>query len=427
MFRYLLIASSLFLFLSCNTQVKSQYLSQIKIDSDHSIPKSYTNQNRIPPCGVIEDYIPDPNQMEYTPMKHIRVNFHVMNNAKGRGNFNEKQGRKFVRQVLNAANDNMNRNKPMRLPLGNSTPNLPIQYRYLLTPDPSIPGDDGIYFHNDDDLYYMMAGGPFQNNYDKKVYQKYGIQKETVMNIFVMTHPIDSMKSRKFNPNTASCGIAFGTWLKVSGWYADVKNNKDQYYCMKLLNHEIGHCLGLNHTWRGNDGCDDTPVNPNCWGETNRPPCDTKWGNNVMDYNAHASAWSPCQLGKINYNMAGHKPKLRKLLEPTWCKLQDDIPLSIEGKVHWKGSKDFKQHIVVRDFAELTIDCRVSMAKGARLIVYPQAKLILNGATLYNDCGDQWKGIQILKKGKKEGVVEILNAPLIKDAEHEVEIVLLES
>ena len=57
--------------------------------------------------------------------------------------------------------------------------------------------------------------------------------------------------------------------------------------------HELGHSLGLLHTWNQDDGCDDTPRNAGCWGDT----C----SNNMMDYNASQSALTACQLGIIHY------------------------------------------------------------------------------------------------------------------------------
>ncbi|MEM1323881.1 MAG: hypothetical protein AAGG75_26715 [Bacteroidota bacterium] len=429
MSRLLSVICLILLIGSCNRGLERQFMTTMLVDEELIRPSGYNNLGH---CGDKLAYAPDLDFPEHTPTKTIRLNFHIMCKEDGSSNFDKEKGRLFINQVLEAANDKLGRNSQMRLPLGNATPVLPIGYRYKLTPRPNVPGDEGIYFHYDDELYYMLSEGKSRNNYDRTVFNKYGIQKDTVMNVFVMTHPVDSLKSPKFNPHNKTNGIAFGSWLKVNGWFFNVQDTvwrngkmslpKGKWFCQKLLNHEVGHCLGLRHSWRSNDGCDDTPKHPNCWGKSKRPPCDSLWSNNFMDYNTHASAWSPCQIGTVHYNFSSKKRKIRRLLERTWCTLKEDQTIYIDTTVVWKSAKDLEGHIIIRDGGSLTVNCRVALPKGAKISVYPEGELLLNGAVLENDCGENWEGIEILRKDKKEGVVQMLNSSKILNTTNSIEI-----
>ena len=417
---------SFLLILACQKKYKRYFITELthsEVITD--LPSAYQNR----PCQDKLNYAPDLRHPEHSPIKYVRVNFHVMCDANGGGNFDEPTGRLFINQVLTAANDKLTRNKKMNLPPGNDTPVLPMQYRYVLTPDPSIPGDDGIYFHYDDSNYYMLAGGPNQNNFSHDVYKKYGVQKDSVLNVFVMGAHVDSLKRSGYRPG--SKGVGFGSWAKVSGWHFNVqdtivskgkrKPRKGKWNAQKLLHHEIGHCLGLRHTWRSNDGCDDTPRHSNCWNKTKHAPCDTFWSNNFMDYNAHGSAWSPCQIATIHYNFQ-NKRATRKLLEPRWCKLDTSKTIHIKDTVNWLAAKDLEGHLVLEEGAALHLYCKLSMPAGAKISIYPDAQLLLHDAELYNDCGELWEGIELLKRGQSKGEILLTGNSKIRNTKHPIQI-----
>jgi hypothetical protein len=416
MYRYLFLFICVLAYFGCQQKMKRSFLLSYPTEFQNGIPVSYDNPSDNP-CKELFNYLPDTLNPDHTPLKYIKVNFHIVNNTARTANFDEKTGVTFINEVMKCANSKLGRNKPMHLPLDNNTPLIPMRYRYELTPDPKRPGDDGIYFHYDDDMYYVMNNGPNKNNGDRKVYEKYGIQKDTVMNIFVLDFPKDSALAATYNFN--SNGVAFGSWVKVIGWHHDVqdtimepngkrwKTPRGKWYAQKNLNHEIGHNLGLSHSWTRNDGCDDTPPHPNCFGGTKEGPCKEQWSNNFMDYNVYSSSWSPCQISKAHQNMMGmgRKKKLREMIKKTWCELDPINKIIIKDDVAWNGAKDMESHIEIRKGGSLSIRCKVSLPKGAKISVYPGGKLILDGAHLYNDCGEQWEGIEILTAGDKKGEV----------------------
>ena len=398
--------------------IKRQFTSKIIVPSPKQL--GYTPV-AISPCRDHLAHIPNLDKLDRTPIKYLRVNFHIMRRADGSGNFSDEEGKSQILEVLAKANKMLANNKKMNLPVGNNIPVLPTRIRYVLTPDPNDPDDDGIYFHNDEENYFLIGKGKHVNNYKKDIYNKYGIQKGEVLNVFVMGYHADSLQSKTYHPRVR--GIGFGNWCKVSTWYHQFKPETQKAYKAKFskydinyshtnLNHEIGHVLGLRHAWTRNDGCDDTPQHRNCWGQ-GAPPCDGPISNNVMDYSATPQGWTPCQIAKMHYNLARKKRPVRKLLIPKWCQLDESKTIHIKGDEVWEGAKDLEGNLVIENGASLTIRCRVSFPKGGKLIVKPKAKLILDRAILENTCNEKWLGIEKWKKNKVEGTVLCLTTTAI--------------
>ena len=433
---YIFIMFFTFSIYSCEQKVKKTFLTKLE-----PIPAEYdAASTRVPGQRVIRtgcrdkmNYIPDLEHLDHSPVKIVRINVHIMRDSKGQGNFpNKEQGRTYVKKVLASTNGKLKQNAKMFLPLNNETPVIPMCYQFELTPRPNDPNDDGIYFHDDDDLFYMTNYGKKMNIYTKDVYKEYGIQKDTVMNIFMMGFHQDSVKSKTYR--LVSNGIAFGKWAKLASWYYFMKDTnwktaeeipfQDHWNSQRLFNHEVGHCLGLRHSWSGNDGCDDTPKHPNCWNYTkNGSKCDSIISNNIMDYNAHAGAWSPCQIGTVHYNLSNKNYRVRKLLKKTWCNFDESKTITIKKgeDIEWLGAKDLEGNIIVKDGSSLTIKCRVSIPPGGKIIVEPKGKLTLSGAKLENDCGETWKGIEVWSAGKESGEVVMVNDAKITDADNPIE------
>jgi hypothetical protein len=431
------LASGVILY-SCGRKVEKVFLKKlVPIPAEYDditltgLPNQGTKRSA---CRSKMNYVPNPEHLDHTPIKTIRVNFHIMRNGNGEGNFPDKnQGRIYVKKILQSTNQKLQQNAKMFLPLKNEIPNLPMCYRFELTPNTGVPNDDGIYFHDDDELYHMTNYGANSNIYSKDVYKKYGIKKDSIMNIFLMGFHVDSVASKTYK--MSSNGVAFGKWTKIASWYYFMDATKwetaeeipflDHWNSQRLLNHELGHCLGLRHSWGRNDGCDDTPAHSNCWNYTqNGSDCDSLVSNNIMDYNAHAGAWTPCQIATVHYNLSNKKYRVRSLLKKTWCHYDTSKTIRIQKgeDINWNSAKDLEGDIIIEDGGSLTIRCRVSIPPNGRIIVKSQAKLILDGATLENDCGKSWKGIEVWKSKKMKGEVVMINDAKITEIENPIEV-----
>lgn len=411
---------------ACSPQIQERL-----VQSDDWAPLNSTSEITLSsslriggPCQDYGAYVPDTNHLDHTPMKHIRVNVHWFNTADSSKNYNGEDAIAFTKGLISTANKDLERNQSMWLPKGNQTPTLPIRHRYILTPRPNDPSDDGIYFHYVEDAScFLIHKGRNNNLYKRGIIRQYGVQLDTVLNIFIMPHHPDSVASPTYHPS--STGVALGTVVKVAGM---IEDGGPSWNFRSLINHEIGHIYGLTHTWAYNDGCDDTPKHSqSCWSRNQRPDCRDKTSNNVMDYNAEQNAWTPCQIGKVQKRMSDLRSRTRKLLVEQWCKLNPKANIVITDSIDWAGAKDLEGHLTIEKGGSLTIGCRVSLPRTAKITVKAGGRLILkNGAHLHNACGDQWAGIWIEKMGKDKGQILYEGQPKIEDTTQAMGIIFSE-
>lgn len=402
----------------CTPKLYTRFCSAADVEGWNAVADRSVTSLRKDPCSDYLAYIPDTNHLDHTPIKYIRVNIHWMNTSDHQGNYDGQKAIDFTKGLMHAANYDLAKNAKMWLPYRNQTPVIPIRYRVVLTPRPNDPNDEGIYFHYDDSLCYYIHKGKNANLYDKRVIQKYGVQLDTVLNIFMMPHHPDSVISATYL--AGGVGVALGNAIKMAGPFDNPKNTYWDY--RGVFNHEIGHIYGLSHTWAYNDGCDDTPLHSqDCFGPGDRPGCDTLASNNIMDYSALQNAWSPCQIGRILYRMSILDSRHRRFLQPNWCTLHEDRNIVIQDTVEWHSHKDLEGHLTIAPGGKLTIGCRVALPADAKITVQPGGELVLDHCRLFNDCGETWEGIEIQQQGERKGRVVALGQPVIENAKHLLE------
>ena len=403
--RYLWLGILLLCWMACTPKLRTHQFALPELPESNVASRNLSAGRA---CADWSGYTPDLKYPEHFPMRYLRVNVHVLDNADGNAHRPKDSVQVFVRQLLEYANAELDTNVWVwRAPEG--TPVLPKRFRYVLTPQPNQPADDGIYFHYDDALYYFVSMGKNQNNYSREVIEKYGIGTDSIVNIFLQVHPKDSMNSKTYRANGQ--GIALGTSLKMAGV---LESSEGPRSFDGLLNHEIGHILGLSHAWQ-EDGCPDTDPHPNkCWEWSPEPPCRNTASNNMMDYNAYQIALSPCQIGKMHYTFSNERSAIRRCLLPTWCTLQKDRELVIADTVAWTGARDLEGHLTIAPGGVLRLTCRLSMPPGGQITVQPGGRLVLDGCRLHNDCGRTWRGIFIQEKNGLRGEVEVLKPSIIE-------------
>ncbi len=195
-----------------------------------------------------------------------------------------------------------------------------------------------------------------------------------------------------------------------------------------VISHEMGHCLGLDHTFKGGssqlvnepdcqnqelfyDGGDfvcDTPADPNMDFEVNPTSC--HW--NGQEFDANNDMYDPDETNIMAYShincqdhlTTGQGQRMRNLLVSesvlTAC-LVDFDDTFIDHQFFSAASIGAGNYLVMGDLivesgASLNIQSGaiLNFSEGSKLIVKQNARLSLYGAlTAY--CGDTWKGVEV--------------------------------
>lgn len=197
------------------------------------------------------------------------------------------------------------------------------------------------------------------------------------------------------------------------------------------LSHEVGHCLGVLHTFQGicipsedpsSDECEDTaPTPPNLdsyidsntcgWLEGVTPECNdilfstaslNDVRHNIMSYN-HANCrykFTPCQFQKMHDNVLQnviHESIPPDGFDAISCSTNDFKEYIINCNEIYDFNFDVRMHgkIVIKNGASLTIKRKTFFTESSEIIVEQGGKLIVDGATL-TKCPDaaSWKGIK---------------------------------
>lgn len=208
--------------------------------------------------------------------------------------------------------------------------------------------------------------------------------------------------------DTTINGEQSGREISMYNLYYFWKNKSKVYngwYSNRLFLHELGHYLGLCHSFSYNNICDGVDLNIP-WECNGTPGSDVGCGagqtgcklwdaatHNIMSYSSkNRDVFSPCQW-KIAYSNAVHNRG--------WfndCQVSGS-PIVIQSgtNIDWTYSKIITNNVVVSPNSTLKIDCLVEFTSEAGVEVQRGGKLIIGpSGVLTNFCKEyRWKGIQV--------------------------------
>lgn len=344
-------------------------------------------------CNSIDFF----SSYEDLPPIGIRVNIHWYAKPDG-SNLTPIEGTQLAETLLGIANDQL-ANLPQNMELGNT--GLPIahvpnaKWHFELYSNPAENPDDihgGVFYHP----YQEIDGIDFTPTF--KPYD------DKTLNLHFIQDPTYDLNGDGTPSSAAGYALPYGHSVVMFNvtYFAGEPNMTNLNG--KVLNHEVGHCLGLAHAQDCSNPCANIPgdlfpirecdveeiecqVGPTF-------SCDWDNGNNLMMSGNNCLALTPCQW-TIAYNtLFRNKPYAIK--EDLCAKIP--IPISIENNQLeiWDEIKFVQSDVRVKSGGQLIIRCLSLFAPGVGIYVERGGRLIVDGGILSNLClGEKWRGIDV--------------------------------
>lgn len=344
-------------------------------------------------CTLSSGYKPDQsNGFQNTPCLVFKVNYHFLRPSDGSGPYVGDMST-MVNTEMNSLNGYYDELLVPALPVVPPAEHIvDSRVRFVLT---------GIYYHDDDarhDHYFNLNSHP---NCGSALRDEFGVDQDRVINIFFYRY--------------ANAGTRYG--CGPSSIMTVNMINLMPTFDTGTLAHELGHIIGLNHTfscWSTGTTCSDDGISdtyaPDCNHRAEGCGPDVAWlntfsacplltgvgiSNNIMGYNSCRRYLSPLQLAKIHHrNITTVAKRMYVLCEPH----SFNPPITVSNSAIWETSKVINADIEVEAGAILDVRCTLYMSPHAKIIVKPHGKLIVDGGTLTahsGGCTTFWAGIEV--------------------------------
>lgn len=260
----------------------------------------------------------------------------------------------------------------------------------------------GVYEHQDDSHYANTTN----------LFSLYAVNPETELNYFFLGYE-DGTANGACVGNPDYTNLFHNTYLYSFDIYDNYLYNPYVMSSVPIhLAHELGHALGLLHTYLPYccpESCDEytTDYLDDVFGSgvgsclqvcnhDNGWSCDVystsnSCSNNMMGGTGNACYFSPEQIGRMQ--RALHLSHIRKYVDDCPVTTQE---LEINEDETWDFDiRIYNKTIRVTSGNVLTITCKVYMPEDGNIIVEQGAELILDGGFISKSCNGLWQGIEV--------------------------------
>jgi hypothetical protein len=178
----------------------------------------------------------------------------------------------------------------------------------------------------------------------------------------------------------------------------DVNSQEDR---ARLLCHEIGHVLNLEHSFKCGQCNSEINHTVECGGNCS---CDTPGNpsNNLMSYKTMGNdEITPCQWATMFNHILFTESRF-----VIWDCQKKATPLVITGSVTWSNLRIIDRDVIIPSGSALSIGCEVRFVENCKIQVQSGGTLFLDYAKLIPFCYPHWAGIE------SQGYVSIQNSTL---------------
>ena len=409
------LKSSLFVFfMSLALSVNSQTLY---CDVDANTPIEPVLLSSVE-CSNYTNY--SPIVAGQTPIKIIRIAFHIFQKSDGSSNFqNTSEDIAYLNGVINKSNFHLANLGILNM---GTTPFI-VDSRIRLELEK-------IYFHPHDEDYMTPVSSVVYNKYVINDFDGYNMtddDKYNVQHIIISGNPTDVVGG-------SASGIGSQGYIRHTGWYAHYNTWGPSSYTWRLATnfiHELGHSFGCSHNFHGDsfgyqcDGCTDN--------DPTGLPCPIQGtSTNYMDYpplgynsSNPDPGFSQCQLSIIHYRLSGFGT-ISRTVKKDFCEVDLAQNVEILENSVWNSTKFMKGHLIIKTGNQLTVKCKLYMPADAKVIIEPGARLIVDEGEITSACGDYWAGIEVwgnssqFQNSLNQGHLIVRNGGIIEFAQNAV-------